>query len=89
MIINAPATKASAFAPVAASISGTGAARQLPATPIATKTIPEIFMMVLLNILFPPERYAELSLSFDYQHVPKDCQHTDRWFLDLDLSCQY
>jgi hypothetical protein len=69
MIINAPATKANAFAPVAASISGApaGIARHTPATPIVTKTIPETFMMVLLNILFPPEGYAELSVSSDYQ----------------------
>jgi hypothetical protein len=60
MIINAPATKASAFAPVAASISGTEAARQLPATPIPIKAIPATFMTVLLNI-FPPVRLTELQ----------------------------
>jgi hypothetical protein len=68
-IINAPATKARAFAPVAGSISGTDA-KQLPATPIPIRAIPATFMMVLLNIV-PPQI---LKLSFDYQDQSKDCQ---------------
>jgi hypothetical protein len=51
-IINAPATKASVFAPVAVSISGTGTARQLPATPIPNKATPTTFINVLLNVSF-------------------------------------
>lgn len=48
MIMNAPATNASALAPVEGSISGTDVARQLPARPIPIKTTPDSFIMVLI-----------------------------------------
>jgi hypothetical protein len=49
MTSKAPAIKAIAFVPDAASISGT-VAKQLAASPTAINAIPEAFMIVLLNI---------------------------------------
>lgn len=68
-IINAPAINASAFAPVEGSISGAaaGIAKQVPATPIPTKAIPAIFMIVLLNNGLSSKRELETFVEYDRQ----------------------